>query len=328
VSASERPAAAFEHALPSGVVPWTSERFDVEGAGAADEGFTFAIVSDLNAGERADIFKIAVQQLALLRPELIMSVGDLIDGVSTTPEGANAEWNSFDERAGEASAPLFRVSGNHDATAQMLRDTWIDRYGALYYHFVYKNVLFLVLDTEDYPSDFRTHLRAIRDSALAVLRDEGRQAYSKTEYFALQERRTGGVGPEQSQYFQRVIAEHPDVRWTMLFMHKPIWRAEDPEFIAIETALAGRGYSVFGGHVHSFSHEIRHGRDYTLLGTTGGRQNPADDRAFDQVTLVTVKGKEPSIAHLRMDGILDPTGHIPLGGDTLCFQASRCGGGR
>ncbi len=32
----------------------------------------------------------------------------------------------------------------------------------------------------------------------------------------------------------------------------------------------------------------------------------------------------PTIGHLKMEGILDKTGHVPLGGDTLCFQASAC----
>jgi hypothetical protein len=33
----------------------------------------------------------------------------------------------------------------------------------------------------------------------------------------------------------------------------------------------------------------------------------------------------PVIGSLRLDGILDKTGRVPAGGDTLCFQVSRCG---
>jgi hypothetical protein len=46
--------------------------------------------------------------------------------------------------------------------------------------------------------------------------------------------------------------------------------------------------------------------------------------AFDHVTLVTVDEGEPSIVNLRMDGILDKSGHIPMDGDDLCYQASAC----
>ncbi len=307
---------------PARPVPWTDRPFDDR----ADD-FTFAIIGDLTAGERPDIFRIALEQLSLLRPGLIMSVGDLIEGESRDREILTAEWEAFDERAMMASAPLFRVSGNHDATARELRDLWLERYGRLHYHFVYRDVLFLVLDTEDYTPGFRARMAHVRDSALEVLRTEGRDAYLKTEYFRTPERQTGGIGPEQSEYVVRAIAEHPDVRWTMLFMHKPIWRADDPEFAAIEDALAERPYTVFAGHFHALIHEERNGRDYIQLGTTGGRQDPSIPIAFDHVTLVTMTDDGPSIAHLRLDGILDRTGQIPAGGDTLCFQAERCGGG-
>ena len=42
---------------------------------------------------------------------------------------------------------------------------------------------------------------------------------------------------------------------------------------------------------------------------------------------VTMTGDGPSVAHLRLDGILDKTGQVPVGGDSLCFQASECGSG-
>ncbi len=310
----------FRHEFASGAVPWTSDQFDDQ------EGkFTFAIVGDLNGGERERVFEIAIEQLSILRPELIMTVGDLIDGVTEDSASLHAEWDSFDERARNAPAPLFRVGGNHDLTAGALRDVWVERYGALYYHFIYKDVLFFVLDTEDYTAERRDEIRDARNTALPL----SGQALAQSAYFQMPERRRGEIGAEQSAYVQRVIAENPDVRWTLLFMHKPVWERDDePDFAAIESALSDRPYSVFNGHYHVMSHQIRRGRDYTMLSTTGGGQNPSSDMAFDHVTLVTMTEEGPSIAHLRMDGILDRTGAIPAGGDSLCFQQSRCGAGR
>ena len=40
--------------------------------------------------------------------------------------------------------------------------------------------------------------------------------------------------------------------------------------------------------------------------------------------LITMAEGEPSIVNLRMDGILDKSGHVPLDGDDLCYQASAC----
>ena len=43
-----------------------------------------------------DIFNIAMAQLNLLRPELILSVGDLIDGGTEDREQLIKEWEHFD----------------------------------------------------------------------------------------------------------------------------------------------------------------------------------------------------------------------------------------
>ena len=57
-------------------------------------------------------------------------------------------------------------------------------------------------------------------------------------------------------------------------------------------------------------------------------QFPERGPSMDHVTMVTVTGDSVDIAHLRMDGILDKTGRIPLGGNEVCFEAAVCGEGR
>ena len=116
------------------------------------------------------------------------------------------------------------------------------------------------------------------------------------------------------------------MRWTFLFLHKPVWRNDDAtEFQSIEAALSDRPYTVINGHLHSYSYAQRNGRDHITLGTTGGSQNAADGMAFDQVTLVRMTVDGPVIGNLRMDGILDKRGRIPLNGGDLCYQSSKCG---
>jgi len=267
---------------------------------------------------------VAAEQLALLRPELVLSVGDLIDGPVADPVELAREWDDFDRRAGVIPAPVFRVGGNHDLTGEALREVWAGRYGPRYYHFVYKDVLFLVLDTEDHTPQRMQEIFDARNAAIQA-QDAGVEGAEEMSYWRMPERITGNIGPEQSEYFLEALSDHPDVRWTLLFLHKPIWREDaDPEFVAIEAAMADRPYTVFGGHLHSLEHTTRHGRDYITLGTTGGAQGPADPMAFDHVTLVTMTAEAPSIAHVRLDGILSKDGSLPAGGDTLCFQASAC----
>jgi len=149
--------------------------------------------------------------------------------------------------------------------------------------------------------------------------------FARTEYASLPERSAGTIGPEQSAYFQEAIANNPDVHWTFLFLHKPAWQREGEEtFSAIEAALTDRPYTVFTGHVQAFGYEERYGRDHIRLATTGGEQFPKAGRSADHVTLVTVDGDGVGIAHLLLSGILDKTGRVPLGGDTVCFEQSAC----
>ena len=319
LACSEPNTNTFLYDSATDATPWSHDSFD-----DAEDKFTFAIFSDLNGGERQRVFEVAVEQLSLLRPELILSVGDLIEGGTEDETQLVKEWDSFDERAAQVVAPVFHVGGNHDLTNEVMRQVWETRYGTRYYHFIYKNVLFLALDSEDYTPERMREIYQARADALSVGAEDPERA-QEMKYYQMPERMTGEIGPEQARYFVDVLDDYPDVRWTLLFMHKPVWQNEDePDFAAIEAALSNRPYTLFNGHLHTYSHTIRNSRDYIMLGTTGGSQSSSSEMSFDHVTLVTMTADGPSIANIRLDGILDKTGHIPAGGDTLCFQASAC----
>lgn len=324
VCACRQQTPVFTHDLPAGgAVPWLNTSFD-----DPVDKFSFGIVTDLNGGEREGIFEVAVEQLNLLRPELIVTVGDLVEGTSSQADSIRAEYDDFDRRARKAVAPLFHVGGNHDLTDPVMRQVWKERYGAHYYYFVYKNVLFLMLDTEDHTDQRRQEIHEARQAAIKVMDGPEPEKAREMEYFRMPERVTGNIGKEQAAYFQQVVADHPEVYWTVLFMHKPVWKREgEGSLEPIEQALGNRPYTVFNGHFHSYAHSVKNNRDHMILGTTGGHQGADDPNSFDHVTWVTMTREGPSIANLRLDGILDKTAHLPLQADTVCFQASRCGGG-
>ena len=311
---------AFSHGVGSQQKPWNSEAFDASG-----DKFTFAVFSDLTGGEREGVFEIAVEQLNLLRPEFIVNVGDLIEG-DTDRQVVDEQWDSFDARAGRARAPVFYAGGNHDLLGKELQEAWADRLGPTYYHFVYRNVLFLVLDTDDYSQEKLEEFARLRLEAIEVAETQGWDAFYKTEYALMPENYGGYISPEQSEYVLNVLEQNTDVRWTFLIMHKAPWLTEDMKtFTDIEAALADRPYTVFNGHRHAYQYLQRNGRDYIRLATTGGSQLPKNGRSMDQVMLVTVDEDDVDIANLLMSGILDKTGHIPLGGDDVCFESTICG---
>jgi UDP-2,3-diacylglucosamine pyrophosphatase LpxH len=297
----------FEHDLSSGPKPWTSETFE-----STEEDFTFAIISDLSGGERPGVYSTAVAQLNRLDPTFVLSVGDLIDGGTEDTTQLDLEWDSFAQRTAQLKMPFFYLGGNHDLTNPVMRSFWKNRFGPRYYHFVYENVLFLMLDSEDYEEKRMQEIYEARAKALKILDGTVEGVYEESAYFQMKERSTGAISAEQTAYFQNILEQYPNVKWTFVLMHKPLWMREDTQGLGeLEQSLNDREYTVINGHFHAFSHRKRQGKDYLILGTTGGSQNKTNPMAFDHLTLVRMSD-EPIITPLKMNGVLDETGQVPL----------------
>ena len=247
--------------------PWTHLKLNAD----ADQ-FQFAVVSDRTGGHREKVFSRAVHQINLLQPQFVMSVGDLIEGYTLKDDAIKTQWDEFDSFTKGFQMPFFYVPGNHDVTNKTMAEKWDERYGRKYYHFVYKNALFLCLCSENPPD-------------------------------------MGTIDPPQIEYVKQTLAENKGVRWTFVFLHKPIWTAKDQVkngWGEVEKALAGSKYTVFCGHVHRYQKFVRNGMNYYQLATTGGGsrlRGPAYGE-FDQVAWVTMKKDAPLIANVMLDGIL------------------------
>ncbi len=246
-------------------VPVSSKPFN-----NADQTFRFAIVSDRTGGMRGGVFKEAIGKLNILQPEFVLSVGDLIDGYTEDSDVWNTQWDEFDTMINALQMPFYYVPGNHDTSNELLTNVWRERHGRDFYHFKYKNVLFLALNTDQI--------------------------------------KNGGIGTDQIQYFQNVLAENKDVSWTLIFMHRPLWSYGDTQgYGEIEKALGLRNYTVFSGHHHFYQFKMHNGMEHFTLATTGGgsyMRNP-DVGEFDHITWVTMKEKGPVTAHLELSGIYD-----------------------
>lgn len=278
---------------------------------ATGERFSFVVHGDLTGGERPGIFALAARQIALLQPDFVISVGDLIEGDGQSAAALHHEWDAYEHRAETTQSPVYLVGGNHDLTSALQRDIWHERYGPTYYHFRYRDVLFLVLDTEDYTPERRAQIAAARDEANAVAASRGWDAFGETAYAKMPERSTGAIGPDQRDYFLKVLTDNVDVRWTFLFMHKAPWESDDSDgFARLEAALASRPYTLFHGHEHAQARVLRQGREYIRLATTGGVQFPDKGRSVDQVALVTVS-ERISVATLDLAGIRTSAGALP-----------------
>ena len=231
--------------------------------------FTFAIVADRTGTHRANVFSHAVEKINLMQPQFVVTVGDLIEG-SADDKQNGTQWKEIDSYLGKLSMPFFFVPGNHDLREGAKEKAWRARFGRSSYSFVYKDTLFLMISTEDLP---------------------------------------GQIDRDQIEAVRKTLADNANVRWTMVFLHRPLWDEADGAgngFAQVEKALAGRKYTVFCGHIHSFQKFVRQGMNYYQLATTGGGSlmRGVAFGEFDHFTWVTMKDTGPVIGHILPSSVV------------------------
>lgn len=248
-------------------VPWTGE------IAKESDAFQFIVLPDRTGGEREGVYARAIERANLMQPDFIVSVGDLIEGGTEDLDEIEREWDEFAALIAKLEMPFFYCAGNHDISNETMRDAWRKRFGPSWYHFHHRDVLFLILDSED-----------------------------RTDWSG-----GGNMSPEQTDYALAALKTNADVRWTCIFMHRAIWHEGhgNPGFAAVEQALADRPYTVFVGHEHTYSHQIRQDRNYYVLATAGGisqRRGPLAGE-FDHLMWVTMRDDGPRVANLMIEGV-------------------------
>jgi hypothetical protein len=149
---------------------------------------------------------------------------------------------------------------------------WKRRFGRSYYYFIRNHALFLCINTQDGGSS--------------------------------------GISAEQIAYFKQAIQDHPEVRWTFVFMHRPVWRGLDGNedgYEKIEAELSGKNYTLFSGHNHTYLKLNKQGNDHFVLGSTGGGSDLLGEKfgQFDHITWVTLNtGEEPKIINIKLNGMI------------------------
>ncbi|MCJ7813273.1 metallophosphoesterase [bacterium] len=266
------------HAIPQSVefkappldtaTPWTDRPFKND-----PDHFQFAIVADRTGNARPGVFEKAMQQLNLLQPEFVICIGDLIEGNTFDYATLITQYDEMDEILNSLEMRFFRVVGNHDISNDVMMDIYHELYTLPYYHFVYKNVLFLIISTEDPPP---TH-----------------------------------ISNAQINYMEKALKENNSVRWTLVFMHKPLFIEQQGElnegWAKIENALENRPHTLFAGHTHMYAKYKKNGQSYINLATTGGVSNLSGIEAgkFDHIMWITMTDQGPKMVNLLLDGIID-----------------------
>ncbi|MEN3975394.1 metallophosphoesterase [Emcibacter sp. SYSU 3D8] len=302
--------------------PWTHLNFRNN-----PDDFQFAIIGDRSGGMRQGVFEAVLGKVNALQPEFVMSIGDYMEGYTFEPDKLAAEWAEVDGFMQKLESPLFLVVGNHDIFDTTSEALWRKHAGLPRYHFVYKNVLFIALNTED--GRYATPEERVElNKALEVMARDPKAvgAFMQSNPVIvkyLHDNDGGRIGDEQTKWVLGLLDRYKDVRWTFFFMHRPVWREKIANVERIEAALGTRGYTMIGGHTHHYAIETRHGRDYIEVGTAGGGWSlDGKPGEMDAVVWVTMRDGGPVITNLVATGIL-PKDAVPaiVPGAELCGDA-------
>jgi len=302
----------------------------------ADE-FQFAIVSDSSGGGRAGVLQAALEMVNRLQPEFVVSLGDLVEGY-TDASGAPADeatyrdwWREIDQHTEQLEMPFFFIAGNHDLNNPASVTVWRERFGGdrQYYHFRYKDVLFLMLSTEDPPNDTDALLEndpehaKVHDDAYHAIKEAIAEGAGPDRVLSLLEPieeylGTVNISEEQIDYFRGVLEANADVRWTFVMMHAPAWINPSGQELDRPTSPRSKHCSPTSPRPcsrpipTSTSTTKRYGRDYITIAMTGAMNMPRHG-AIDHIVWVTMTDDGPKISNLLLNGILDK--HGPVEGD-------------
>ncbi len=305
---------SYDQAAISGAKPWTTKEFRND-----PENFQFVIIGDRTGGANAQgTFDLAMAQINLLQPEFVINVGDIIEGYSDDKAELNAEWDEMDGMLMKLDMPFFRTPGNHDIAHEIAQQVYLKRHGATHYYFVYRNTLFMVLDSEDNsrpapPPDMKEKIELYN----RLQTEDPPKAQAMLAEFMSDEAVIAALSkpidfPEkQVAWIKKTLADHADVRWTFLFLHEPAWENPSESFKAIQRLLKDRDHTFFAGHLHYYDYDNIDGIEHITMGPAGASFHHEGPGNVDHIMWVTMTEDGPQMGNIALKGLFDRKGLDP-----------------
>jgi hypothetical protein len=196
-----------------------------------------------SAGEQPVVFRDILQAVNKAAPDLLLHVGDMINGYPGDEETQlRMLWGAYREAIVGLQAPVYHAPGNHDLFDQVSARLWQELWGPTYYAFERNGCCFIALDTE-------------------------------TQANRLGENQFGWLAQQLEQARGRPV---------FLFLHRPLFPVNGHRGISLDSYPEERDrlhnlfvrhradiQGVFQGHEHLYHFEERDGVPYYILGGGG-----------------------------------------------------------